>query len=665
MTTPRETAKELPTWAVIAVLSLAGTTVSLQQTMVVPLLPGFQHLLHVSTDNISWLVTATLLTSAIAHPVMSRLADMYGKRLMMLVCIVLMTAGSLVAALSLGSFFALVVGRALQGFAAALIPVGISIMRDELPKNKVGSAIALMSATLGIGGALGLPLGGILFAQLGWQSVFWLSAGVGVAIGVAVLLVVPESEVKTRGRFDVPGAILLSVALTALLLVISKGGSWGWDSEQVILLLLATGVALAIWVPYSLKVSQPLVDLRTSSRRPIVLTNVASILVGFGLMGNMLISAQQLQQPKEASGFGLTAVAAGLAMVPSGLAMVAFSPVSGTMINKLGGRITLVAGSAITAGGYLGRVFFGDTVLALIIGSTVVGIGSAISFSAMPSLIMANVPITETASANGLNALLRALGTSSASAVIAALLSTVTVTVGAVQLPALAAFKDVFWLAAVAALVCCGVAWFIPRRVLVPVTAEAALAGRQPAVRQAGENTEIVARGRVLQTSGAPMPHAVVTAIRLSGEPMDWSRADNEGAFSLALPGLGKYLVIVNADGWTPRSEVVEFSDPRTDHRILLTDPLMLTGRVTRGGSAVPGALVTLSATTGEFLANTKTDDDGRYRLRLPPPGHHILTALEPETLQTRSVKIFATTQSAVANVKLPSRIPTDSLSAG
>jgi MFS family permease len=256
------TPKPVPTWAVITVLSLAGTTVSLQQTMVIPLLPGFQHLLQVSADDISWLVTATLLTAAVATPIVSRLADMYGKRLMMLVCIVLMTAGSLVAALSAGSFLALVVGRSLQGFAAALIPVGISIMRDELPKNKVGSAIALMSATLGIGGALGLPLGGILFDQFGWQSVFWLSAGVGVAIGVAVLLVVSESEVKTRGRFDLLGAILLSIALTALLLVISKGGSWGWKSEQTILLLVVTAVVLAFWVPYSLKVSQPLVDLR-------------------------------------------------------------------------------------------------------------------------------------------------------------------------------------------------------------------------------------------------------------------------------------------------------------------------------------------------------------------------------------------------------------------
>jgi MFS family permease len=644
---------------VIAVLSLAGTTVSLQQTMVVPLLPSFQELLDVTADDVSWLVTATLLTAAVATPVVARLADMHGKRLMMVVCIVLMTAGSLVAAFSADSFGALVVGRSLQGFSAALIPVGISIMRDELPKDQVGSAIALMSATLGIGGALGLPLGGILFEQFGWQSVFGLSAAVGVAILVAVLLVVSESEVKTRGRFDVPGAFLLSVALTALLLVISKGGSWGWRSEPTILLLLLTVAVLAFWVPYSLKVSQPLVDLRTSARRPVLLTNLASVLVGFALMANMLITVQQLQQPQAASGFGLTAVGAGLAMVPSGLVMVIFAPVSGVMINRLGGRLTLIAGAAVMAGGYVGRVFNGETMLAVIIGSSVVGMGSAVAYAAMPSLIMANVPITETASANGLNALLRGLGTSTASAVIAAVLSLVTVTVGTVELPSAAAFRDVFWLAAFASLLACGVAWFVPRRApetardrapAVPGTrAERAAA----AVARAGENADIVIHGRVLQTGDRVLARAVVTAVRLSGEPADWSRADHDGAFSLALPGRGRYLLIANADGWTPQSTVVELTSQPTEYQIHLTNPLLLTGVVSRDGSRLPGALVTLSATTGELTASTTTDADGHYRLRLPPPGHHVLTVLDPGTLQSRSVKIFTTTQSAAADVDL------------
>ena len=157
---------------------------------------------------------------------------MFGKRLMMLACMVAMTVGSVLAA-AVGHLSPVIVGRSLQGFAAALIPIGISIMRDELPKEKVGSAVALMSATLGIGAALGLPLSGLIFENLGWQAIFWISAGIGVLLIIGVLSLVSESTVRTRGRFDYLGALLLSVALTALLLGISKGGSWGWGSQQV------------------------------------------------------------------------------------------------------------------------------------------------------------------------------------------------------------------------------------------------------------------------------------------------------------------------------------------------------------------------------------------------------------------------------------------------
>ena len=278
-----------------------------------------------------------------------------------------------------------------------------------------------------------------------------------------------------------------------------------------------------------------------------------------------------------------------------------------------------------------------------------VSIGSAVAYAAMPSLIMANVPITETASANGLNALLRALGTSTASAAIAALLSVVTVTVGGIELPTSAAFRDVFWLAALAALLSCGVVWFVPRREAEPI-----LVGRAPSITRVGEGAEIVIHGRVRQIGERPISQAVVTAVSLAGEPLDWSRADNSGAFSLALPGLGRYLLIANADGWTPRSTVVDFSEKSEVVRIELTEPLMLTGQVRQDGVPLSGALVTLSAHTGEVRATTRTDADGRYRLRLPPPGHNILTVLEPETLHTQAAKIFTTTQSAVADVDSP-----------
>ena len=124
-TTTTRPDRAVPTSAVVATLCVCGTVVALQQTLVVPLLPDFPEILGTSQENASWLVTSTLLASAVATPIISRLADMFGKRLMMVISMLVMVAGSVIAALG-ASFVAVVTGRALQGFAAALIPVGIS-----------------------------------------------------------------------------------------------------------------------------------------------------------------------------------------------------------------------------------------------------------------------------------------------------------------------------------------------------------------------------------------------------------------------------------------------------------------------------------------------------------------------------------------------------------
>ncbi len=637
----------------IAILSLCGTVVALQQTMVVPLLPEFPGILGVSSDDASWLVTATLLTSAVATPILTRLADMFGKRLMMIMAMLAMTAGSVLAALG-GHFLTLIIGRSLQGFAAALIPIGISIMRDELPKEKVGSAVALMSATLGIGAALGLPLSGLIFEQFGWQAIFWLSAATGVLLIAGVLAIVSESTVRSRGRFDFVGAALLSIALTALLLGISKGGSWGWGSEPVISLFVVTVAALVIWVPFELKVSGPLVDLRTSARRPVLLTNIASVLVGFAMFANLLLTTQQLQLPEATGyGFGLPIIVAGLAMVPSGLAMVLFAPVSGRLINRYGGRITLITGAAVMGLAYIGRVFFSDTVAAVVLGATVVSIGTAISYAAMPTLIMASVPITETASANGLNALLRALGTSSSSAAVAAVLGSVTVVVGSIALPSFAAFQDVFWIAGLGALASCAVAWYIPVKRPAAIGLEVAV-GQERATTEAGESREMVVHGSIRQADRAVGRPAVVTVVKTDGSAVDWSRADNEGNYSVVLPGPGKYLVLANALGWAPHAEVLEFVDENTRQHITLTEQLTLSGTASRGNRPVADALITLSAATGEMVHSARADGRGHYCMPLPEAGRYIVTMLEPDTLLAHARKVVLDVRSVVVDVDAP-----------
>ncbi|WP_310055950.1 MFS transporter [Arthrobacter ginsengisoli] len=627
--------------AITAVLALSGTLVALMQTLVVPLLPDFPGILGVTADDASWLVTSTLLASAIATPIVSRSADMYGKRKMMVVCLAIMVAGSVLAAVG-GSFVWLIIGRTLQGVASALIPVGISIMRDELPKEKMGSAVALMSATLGIGSAMGLPLAGVLYESLGWASIFWVSAAAGTLLLVAVVLVVPESKIRTPGRFDFAGALVLSAALAALLLAISKGGSWGWGSEPVLLLFLSAAILLAVWVPYELKVSQPMVDLRTSARRPVLMTNLASLLIGFAMFANMLLTTQQLQLPASTGyGFELSVITAGLCMVPSGLAMVLFAPISGRIIRVFGGKTALMTGASVMIVGYVGRVFFYDSIMWVIIGSTVVSVGTAIAYASMPTLIMGAVPITETASANGLNSLVRSIGTSTSSAAVAAVLTSVTITIGAESLPAFEAFADVFWMAALAAAASMLAAVFIPR----------APAIQRPPSAAAGE---LVVQGRVLTPDHRPLTPAVVTVLHTGGEPVDWSRVDTEGNYSVALPGAGKYLMVANAAGWTPTAEVFEFDGRTLEHNFLLQDRLTIRGTIRAGGKTIAGAAVTLLEAGGGHVATTRTDDDGAYAFPLPPAGRYVVTMLHPLTEQAMAQKLAVDNASVTLDLAAP-----------
>ena len=254
-----------PAWATILVLSLCGMVSALQFTLVIPLLPEFPELLDISASDSSWLVTATLLTAAVGTPIIARMADMYGKRRMLLVSLGAMILGSVICALEV-SFLTMIVGRALQGFGAALIAVGISILRDKLPPERIGTAVALMSATMGIGSALGLPLAGVLSDWLGWHSIFWFGAVTGVVLVVALLVVVEESPVRTPGRFDVVGALVLSAALVCLLLPISKGSAWGWG-EPLVVGLLVSSLLLLVALGAAGAARQP-TDGRSPHQRP-------------------------------------------------------------------------------------------------------------------------------------------------------------------------------------------------------------------------------------------------------------------------------------------------------------------------------------------------------------------------------------------------------------
>ncbi|MDP9842758.1 MFS transporter [Streptosporangium lutulentum] len=465
--TPSQTAQTVaPSRAstIVAVLALSGIVVSLMQTLIIPLIPQLPTLLGASPSDATWAITATLLAGAVATPVMGRLGDMYGKRRMLLLSLVLLVAGSAVAALS-DTLTPLVVGRALQGLAAGVIPLGISIMRDELPAERLGSATALMSASLGVGGALGLPAAALLAERADWHMLFWTAAGFGAVATVLVLTLVPESAVRTGGRFDVVGAAGLSTGLLCLLLAISKGAGWGWGSAQTLGLFGVSVVVLLLWGWWELRTREPLVDLRTTVRRQVLFTNLASAVFGFAMFAMSLVLPQVLQLPK-ATGYGLgqSMLAVGLVLAPSGLVMMVTAPLSARISKAKGPKVTLMLGAIVVAAGYGLSIALMSAVWHLVLVSAVIGAGIGLAYGAMPALVMAAVPVSETAAANSFNTLMRSMGTSISSAVAGVVLAQMTTTVGAATFPSANGFRTVMAIGAGAALVAFVFAAFLPRR---------------------------------------------------------------------------------------------------------------------------------------------------------------------------------------------------------
>ncbi|WP_063046588.1 MFS transporter [Nocardia pseudovaccinii] len=448
----------------IATLGMVGVVVSLMQTLVIPIIPTLPTLLDTSASNASWVITAALLAGAVATPISGRLGDMFGKRRVLFANLVSMVAGSVVCALS-SELAPEIIGRSLQGAAVGAIPLGISIMRDELPAEKVGSAMAIMSATLGVGGALGLPLAAAIAQNADWHMLFWTAAGLGVVCAALVFVFVPESPVRTPARFDFGGAVGLSIALLALLIPITKGADWGWGSASTLGLFALSLVTFLIWGYFELKQRSPLVDLRVSARPRVLFTNLASIAVGFALYGMSLTFPQLMMAPEQTGyGFGLSMVNAGLALAPTGFVMILLSPVSARLSAARGPKVTLALGSAVIAVGYLCAVVLMNSVWELMISAMIVAGGVGLAYAAMPALIMGAVPLTETAAANGLNSLMRSIGTSTSAAVMSVVLAHMTMQLGSHVLPSRDGFHTTFLIATAAALVAIVLTLVIPMR---------------------------------------------------------------------------------------------------------------------------------------------------------------------------------------------------------
>jgi EmrB/QacA subfamily drug resistance transporter len=407
----------------LIILGTAALAFSLAQTMLIPALGELTTQLGTDASGIAWVLTGYLLAAAVATPIAGRLGDMFGKRRLLVLSLVAFGLGSTVAALG-SSLGVVVLGRVLQGFGGGIFPLCFGIIRDEFPREKVASSIGLISAIFGIGGGAGLIGGGLIADHLSYHWIFWLGTISAALAAIATELWVPESPERKPGRVDLRGAALLGLGLVMPLIAISRANDWGWGSTRTLVLIAAGLAVLAVWVAVERRTEQPLADIPTLIKPPVLLTNVATLFVGFGMFGSFLLIPQLAELPESTGfGFGLDATGAGLLMLPGAAMMLFTGPISGALGTRFGSKLPLAIGAAITSAGLLGLGIDHGTQFAVIAWSFVMSTGIGLAFAAMANLIVEAVPPAQTGEATGINTLTRSVGASIGSQVSAAILA--------------------------------------------------------------------------------------------------------------------------------------------------------------------------------------------------------------------------------------------------
>jgi MFS family permease len=395
---------------ILAVLSLGGGAYAMLSSSVVPALPTIQHALHTSETGIAWLLTAYLLSASVGTAILGRLGDMYGKERLLLITLLILAAGTLLAAVS-SSLFVIILARFIQGASGGIFPLAFGIVRDEFPHEKVAGSIGLLSAILGVGAGIGIVLSGVIVEHLNYHWLFWLPLAATLLAALATWKLIPESPIRVPGRINWLAAALMTLGLSAVLLAISETTAWGWGSPRT-LGLLAAGVAVTLaWVLVEARSQSPLIDMTMMRIRGVWTTNLAAFLLGAGMYASFIVFPQFAQLPRSTGfGFGASVVVSGLYLLPATIGMTLLGVLAGRISARFGSRAALLAGTAFTTASFALLSVAHSHPYELLVAAALLGVGIGLAFAALGNLIVQAVSPHQTGVASGMNTVMRTLG---------------------------------------------------------------------------------------------------------------------------------------------------------------------------------------------------------------------------------------------------------------
>jgi MFS family permease len=424
------TMTQAPPRRLVACLVFAAVSGSVVAGLGNPILVEVADRLSVSLEAAQWTLTMTLLVGGLVTPIVSRVADGRHRKSALIGALATIAVGSLIGA-AVPTYAGLLVARALHGLGYSLVALTVGIAREHLAGARLQRTMATLSTSLAAGVGLANPMVGLGVLVWDYRAGFLLAFVVSAAgaLWVRHTVPAPRSDVDPVGQ-DRVGALLLSLALGALLLAVSRGNVWGWRSAAVLGLGAAGAALLVVWVVVERRAALPMVDVRLAVRRGVLGANLGALLIGWAVFGCAAVAVVLVQSPasggvggEQVVGLGRSVFVTGLLMVPMAFGSLVSPPIARRLEARFGERVVFPVGSFACAVGFAALARWHTSEVHVAVMMALMGLGVGIAYAVLPGLIVARTPRHRTTSATGLNQVLRLVGGSLGAAVAAAVLS--------------------------------------------------------------------------------------------------------------------------------------------------------------------------------------------------------------------------------------------------
>lgn len=425
-------------WKILAILSIISTMVLYAETMLIPAIPHLIRDLDITYSVSSWILSAYLIAGAISVPIAGKLSDTYGRKKVLLIIMVIYTAGVIGGSIST-NIYSMIISRTIQGIGMSVFPIVFAIVQDQFPRNKIAIAQGTLASMFAFGGVLGLLGGGYIIEYFGWRVTFYSVIPISIFLMITIKkyihvkeqnnniqsqnLINPKinningqqkSRYNTISNLDIKGTIFLAITIIAFLssltlLKTSQDTGTAHITTEFIILLFVGFAALTVFIFIEKTSPNPLINLKTISKNPIWITNTVVILWGICTFA-IFQSIPVLVQSPLPFGLGGSAIDAANIQLPFSISSLIFGPTSGFIISKIGARKVMRIGAIILTIGLFGIFAFHNNAINIAINLAITGVGLALLNVGQINITTTSVPHTAIGVSLGINTLLRYIG---------------------------------------------------------------------------------------------------------------------------------------------------------------------------------------------------------------------------------------------------------------